>query len=70
MGINLPNKKETNLLLQQAKQKITITDDYINQQIEARTSHINYKQTKTVKAASLLPEAIICLFKQGCSRSV
>ena len=67
MGINLPNKKETNLLLQQAKQKITVTDDYIEQQIKARTSNLNYRQTKTVKAASFLPETIIELYKQGCT---
>ncbi len=67
MGINLPNKKETNLLLQQAKQKITVTDDYIEQQIQSRTSNLNYKQTKTIKAASFLPETIIELYKQGCT---
>lgn len=67
MGIKLPNKKETNLLLQQAKQKITVTDDYIAQQIESRTSSINYKKTKTIKAASFLPEAIIDLYKKGCT---
>lgn len=59
--------KQKNILLEQAKQKITITDDYINQQIESRTSNLHYKQTKTVKAASFLPEAIIDLFKKGCS---
>ena len=59
--------KQKNILLEQAKQKITITDDYIEQQIKARTSNLSFKQTKTVKAASFLPEAIIDLFKQGCS---
>lgn len=63
----MPSKKENNILIEQAKQKIKITDDYIAQQIEARTSNINYKQTKTIKAASLLPDAIIDLFKQECS---
>lgn len=67
MEIKLPSKKENNILIEQAKQKITVTDDYINQQIESRTSHINYKQTKTVKAASFLPEAIIELYKKGCT---
>ena len=63
----MPNKKESNVLLEQAKQKITVTDDYIEQQIESRTSNLNFKQTKTIKAASLLPDIIIDLFKQGCS---
>lgn len=67
MEINLPSKKESNVLLEQAKQKITITDDFIEQQIRARTSNINYKQTKTIKAVSLLPDIIIDLFKKGCS---
>lgn len=67
MEIKLPSKKENNILIEQAKQKIKITDDYIAQQIEARTSSINYKQTKTIKAASFLPEAIIELFKKGCT---
>ena len=67
MEIKLPNKKETNLLLQQAKQKITITDAYIEHQIESRTSNLNFKQAKTVKAAAFLPETIIGLFKRGCS---
>ena len=59
--------KQKNILLEQAKQKITITDDYIEQQIESRTSNLNYRQTKTVRAASFLPETIIDLFKRGCS---
>lgn len=67
MGINLPSKKQNNILIEQAKQKITITDDFINQQIEARTSNLNYKQTKTIKAASFLPETIIDLHKKGCT---
>ena len=56
--------KQKNLLLEQAKQKITITDDFINQQIESRTSNLNYRQTKTIKAAAFLPEAIIDLLKK------
>ena len=67
MEIKLPSKKENNILIEQAKQKITVTDDYIEQQIKARTSNLNYKQTKTIKVASFLPEAIIDLFKRGCS---
>ena len=67
MEINLPSKKENNILIKQAKQKITITDDYIEQQIQSRITNINFKQTKTIKAASLLPDIIIDLFKQGCS---
>ena len=63
----MPNKKESNVLLEQAKQKITVTDDYIEQQIESRTSNLNFKQTKTIKVASFLPETIIDLFKRGCS---
>lgn len=59
MEINLPSKKENNILIEKAKQKITVTDDYIEQQIKSRTSSINYKQAKTVKAASLLPDIII-----------
>mgnify|MGYP003591300803 CR=1 FL=1 len=67
MGINLPSKKENNILIEQAKQKITITDSYIEQQIESRTSNLNYKQTKSIKAAAFLPEAIIDLFNKGCT---
>lgn len=67
MEIKLPSKKENNILIEQAKQKITVTDDYIEQQIQSRTSNLNYKQTKTVKVASFLPETIIDLFKRGCS---
>ena len=67
MEIKLPSKKENNILIEKAKQKITVTDDYIEQQIKSRTSSINYKQAKTVKAASLLPDIIIDLFKKGCS---
>ena len=63
----MPNKKENNILIEKAKQKITITDDFIEQQIQSRTSNLNYRQTKTVRAASFLPEAIIDLFKKGCS---
>ena len=63
----MPNKKENNILIEKAKQKITVTDDYIEQQIKARTSNLNYKQTKTIKVASFLPETIIDLFKRGCS---
>ena len=63
----MPNKKENNILIEKAKQKITITDDFIEQQIESRTSNLNYRQTKTIKAAAFLPEAIIELFKRGCS---
>lgn len=54
-------------MLEQAKQKITVTDDYIEQQIESRTSNLNFKQTKTIKAASFLPETIIELHKKGCT---
>lgn len=67
MEIKLPSKKENNILIEQAKQKITVTDDYIEQQIKARTSNLNFKQTKTIKAASFLPDAIIKLFKEGCT---
>ena len=67
MEIKLPSKKENNILIEKAKQKITITDDYIEQQIKSRISSISYKQTKTVKAAAFLPDIIIDLFKQGCS---
>lgn len=59
--------KQKNILLEQAKQKITITDDFIEQQIKERTSNLSFKQTKTIKAASFLPETIIELHKKGCS---
>ena len=67
MEIKLPSKKENNILIEKAKQKITVTDDYINQQIESRTSNLNFKQSKAIKAASFLPDAIIELHKKGCT---
>lgn len=70
MEIKLPSKKENNILIEQAKQKITITDSYIEQQIEARTSNLSFKQTKTVKVASFLPETIIELHKKGAPPSL